>query len=86
MPEPAQSEFIKQMAPLDPVTHIVKAAPAALYLQFATRDFYVPYPVAEEWWQAARERKEIVFYDAHHAMSDLARKDRIDWLIQRLKL
>ena len=30
--------------------------------------------------------KEIVFYDADHEMSDLARRDRIDWLALRLKL
>jgi dienelactone hydrolase len=86
MPEPARTEFIRQMAPLDPVAHIGKAAPAAVYLQFATRDFFVPHAVAEEFWQAASEPKEIVFYDAHHEMSDLARRDRIDWLIRKLKL
>jgi dienelactone hydrolase len=86
MPEPARTEFIKRMAPLDPIAHLGKAPPAAVYLQFATRDFYVPHPVAEEFWQAAREPKQIVYYDAHHGMSDLAREDRIAWLTQRLKL
>ena len=85
MPEPARSNFIKKLAPLDPVTHIGKAPPAAVFLQFATRDFFVPHDVAEEFWQAARQPKEIVFYDAHHAMNDLARADRIAWLIARLK-
>jgi hypothetical protein len=86
MPGPARANFIKQMAPLDPVTHIGRAAPAAVYLQFAARDFFVPHAIAEELWQAARTPKEIVFYDADHEMSDLARRDRIDWLALRLKL
>jgi dienelactone hydrolase len=86
MPEPARSNFVKQLAPLDPVTHIGKAPPAAVFLQFATRDFHVPHDVAEEFWQAAREPKQIVFYDAHHGMNDLARQDRIAWLITILKL
>jgi dienelactone hydrolase len=86
MPEPARSNFIKQLAPLDPVTHIGKAPPAAVLLQFATRDFHVPHDVAEEFWQAAREPKQIVFYDAHHGMNDQARQDRIAWLTTTLKL
>jgi dienelactone hydrolase len=86
MPEPARTEFIKQLAPLDPVTHIGKAPPAAVLLQFATRDFHIPHAVAEEFWQAAREPKEIIFYDAHHGMNDQARVDRIAWLGSKLKL
>jgi dienelactone hydrolase len=86
MMEPARSEFIKQMTPLDPVTHIAKAPPAAVLLQFATRDFHVPHEIAEEFWQAASEPKEIIFYDAHHGMNDLARTDRIAWLVSKLKL
>ena len=86
MPEPARSKFIEQLAPLDPLAHIGKAPPAAVFLQFATRDFFVPHEVAEEFWQAAREPKQIVFYDAHHGMNDLARQDRIAWLITTLKL
>jgi dienelactone hydrolase len=86
MPEPARTEFIKQMSPLDPVAQIGKAPPAAVLLQFATRDFHVPHAVAEEFWQAARDPKEIVFYDAHHGMNDQARVDRVAWLRGKLKL
>jgi dienelactone hydrolase len=86
MPEPARTEFIKELAPLDPVAHIGKAPPAAVLLQFATRDFHVPHAVAEEFWEAARNPKEIIFYDAHHGMTDLARVDRIAWLKTKLKL
>jgi dienelactone hydrolase len=86
MTEPARTEFIKQMSPLDPVMHIGKAPPASVLLQFATRDFHVPHAVAEEFWEAAREPKEIIFYDAHHGMNDQARVDRIAWLTEKLKV
>jgi dienelactone hydrolase len=86
MLEPARSEFIKEMAPIDPMALIGKASPAAVLLQFATRDFHVPHAVAEEFWQAARNPKEIIFYHAHHGMNDLARTDRIGWLAEKLKL
>jgi dienelactone hydrolase len=85
MPEPARSEFLRALAPLDPVTHIGKAAPAAVLLQFATRDFHVPHQAAEEFWQAASQPKSIVFYDAGHGMNETAKRDRIDWLVQVLR-
>jgi dienelactone hydrolase len=85
MPEPARSNFIKQFAPLDPLTHIAKAAPAAILFQFATRDFHVPHAVAEEFWQTASNPKEIVLYDAHHGMNEQARRDGIAWLKAKLK-
>ena len=86
MKEPERSRFIQQLSILDPVKHIGKAAPAPVYLQFAARDFFVSHEVAEEIWKAAREPKQITFYDAEHEMSDLARVDRMAWLRQVLSL
>ena len=86
MKEPARTEFIQSLKVIDPVTYIGRAAPAPVFLQFATRDFFVPHPQAEEFWQAARQPKEIAFYDAVHAMNDQARLDRIAWLRKVMKL
>lgn len=86
MKEPARSEFIRSLSIIDPVTHIGKASPAPVFLQFATRDFFVPHEKGEEFWQAAREPKEIVFYDAVHEMNEQARIDRIAWLRKVMKL
>ena len=86
MKEPARTEFINSLKIIDPVTHIGKASPAPVFLQFATRDFFVPHARAEEFWQAAREPKQIVFYDAEHKMNDIARTDRIAWLRKVMKL
>ncbi|HYO84722.1 MAG TPA: dienelactone hydrolase family protein, partial [Bryobacteraceae bacterium] len=86
MPEPERTRFTQSLKVIDPVEHIAKAAPSPVLLQFATRDFFVPHDVAEEFWEAAREPKEIIFYDAVHAMNEQARRDRIDWLIRVLRL
>jgi dienelactone hydrolase len=86
MKEPARREFIRELSVLDPVRHIGRAAPAPVFLQFATRDIFVSRDQAEEFWEAAREPKEIVFYDAEHKMSDLARRDRVEWLEKVLRL
>lgn len=86
MKEPARSEFIESLKIVDPVTHIGRAFPAPVFLQFATRDFYVPHDKAEEFWQAARQPKEIVFYDAVHGMNEQARIDRIAWLKKAMNL
>jgi dienelactone hydrolase len=87
MKKPAREEFLRSLRVVDPVTHIAQASPAPVFLQFATRDFFVPHDKAEEFWQAARKPKEITFYDAEHRMNDLARRDRIEWLkkVMRLK-
>jgi pimeloyl-ACP methyl ester carboxylesterase len=86
MPEPSRSEFIESLRVIDPVTHIGKASPAPVLLQFAARDIFVPHNQAEEFWRAARQPKEIVFYDAEHKMNDRARVDRIAWLRKVMKL
>ena len=86
MAEPARTEFIRSLSIIDPVTHIGKASPAPVLLQFATRDFFVPHDKAEEFWRAARPPKESVVYDAEHEMNEQARIDRIDWLRKVLKL
>jgi dienelactone hydrolase len=86
MREPARSEFIKQLKIVDPVQYIGRAPPAPVFFQFATRDFFVPHEKAEEFWQAAREPKRIVFYDAEHKMNDTARQDRVAWLTDVLRL
>lgn len=86
MKEPARTEFIRQLAVIDPVKHIGQASPAPVLLQFATRDIFVSHAQAEEFWRATREPKSIIFYDADHEMNEQAHIDRVDWLIDKLKL
>jgi dienelactone hydrolase len=86
MKEPQRSAYIMQLSVLDPEKHIARAAPASVYLQFATRDIFVSHDVADAFWRAASEPKQITFYDAGHKMSDLAREDRVAWLRRVLRL
>jgi dienelactone hydrolase len=86
MREPARSVFIRSLRIVDPVTWIGRAAPAPVLLQFATRDPFVSHDDAEEFWNAARQPKEIVFYDAEHGMNRQARLDRVAWLRRVLRL
>lgn len=86
MREPARSQFRRELQVVDPVRYIGKAAPAPVFLQFAARDFFVPHDKAEEFWQAASAPKQIVFYDAEHKMNETARRDRVAWLTEVLRL
>jgi dienelactone hydrolase len=82
----ARDAYIRLMAPLDPIAHVGKLAPAPLYFQFAADDFHVPKERAEEFFAAAGEPKEIGWYEAGHGLDDSARLDRAAWLKGHLGL
>jgi dienelactone hydrolase len=82
----ARDVFIRQMAEIDPITHAGNLAPAPLLFQFATDDFHVPRDRAEEFFAAAREPKEIRWYQAGHGLNEAATKDRMEWLTDSLSL
>ncbi len=83
----AEQQYIKDMSPLDPTRYIAKAAPAALYFQFAHSDYYVPERTAQIFYDAASQPKEIAWYDAQHDLAhDEARPDRLKWLRKQLNI
>jgi dienelactone hydrolase len=86
MPEPDRTQFVEGLKAIDPVTHIGKAAPAPVLLQFGTADKHVPKQRADEFYAAAGEPKKILWYEAGHGLNEQARKDRTAWLIEQLKL
>ena len=77
MREPARSEFIKSLKVVDPVQHIGTSIACS---------GVPPVEKAEEFWQATREPKRIVFHDAEHRMNDTAKQDRVAWLKEALRL
>ncbi len=77
---------VDRLAPLDPVLYIGKAAPAPVLLQFGRKDNYVPEARAKEFFEAAREPKTILWYDAGHGLSDEAIRDRQAWLKKTLRI
>lgn len=82
----AREAFIRQMAELDPITHISRLSPAEVLFQFATDDFHVPRERAEEFFAAAGDPKEMKWYEAGHGLNENATRDRKAWLRQKLGL
>ena len=78
--------YLSSMAAVDPIRFAGRAAPAALFFQFARRDVYVPEAVALEYFAAASEPKRLEWYDAEHDMNEAARRDRVEWLGGQLGL
>jgi dienelactone hydrolase len=79
----ARAQFIAQMQPLDPITRVAQIAPAPILFQFATNDPHVPQNRAQEFFDAARDPKELRWYDAGHGLNEQATRDRIAWLVER---
>lgn len=82
----AREAFIRQMAEIDPITHIPNLAPAPVFFQFATEDRHVPKERAEEFFAAARNPKEMKWYEAGHGLNQDASRDRKIWLREKLRL
>ena len=82
----ARETFIRQMAEIDPITHLPNLSPAEIFFQFATDDFHVPKGRAEEFYAAAKHPKQIKWYEAGHGLNEAAKKDRTAWLKQKLGL
>ena len=83
--EPRQA-FIRQMAEIDPIAHVSNLSPAEVFFQFATDDFHVPKERAEEFFAAAKDPKEMKWYEAGHGLNEDATRDRKAWLKEKLEL
>ena len=80
-----RSDYLRAMAPVDPITHVRNAAPAELLFQFARNDFYIARMTAREFAGAASEPSSLMFYDAEHDMRHpQARIDRLEFLARTL--
>lgn len=84
--EEALRDFFQQYAFDDPVYFIGHSAPAAVFLQFGRDDAPLPEKMARGYFERFAEPKKIEFYKAGHALNSEARKDRVQWLAERLKL
>jgi len=81
-----QAAYRAGMAPLDPITAVSAAAPAALLFQFARTDFYIPESAALAFYAAASEPKRLELYDAGHPLNADATASRLVWLRGQLGL
>lgn len=80
-----QSAYVKAMAPLDAEFYVWNAPPARILFQFARRDEFITPWDAELYVWAAREPKEVLWYDTDHSFNDQARQDRNEWLVKALR-
>ncbi len=84
--EAALHDFFRQYAFDDPVHFIGQSAPAAVFLQFGEEDGGIPEKMARGYFERFAEPKKIAFYKAGHALNREAREERVEWLVERLKL
>jgi len=82
----AREKFVRQMAEIDPITHVGKLSSAPILFQFATDDFHVPSERAEEFFKAAGEPKDLRWYEAGHGLNEKATQERVAWLTKALSL
>jgi hypothetical protein len=80
-------DYLRSLAPLDPITRIGDLAPRPVCLQFARGDFYIADMTGLELHRAAGEPKELHAYPADHAVRvPEARADRERFLRAHLAL
>jgi dienelactone hydrolase len=78
--------FIAKYSWLDQGKYVAHAAPASVFLQYATKEEFLTPERAREYYALVSEPKTLKFYDAPHALNAEARRDRIAFLIRELSL
>jgi dienelactone hydrolase len=78
--------FIAKYAWIDPGKFVSHAAPATVFLQYATREKFVTADRARAYAAIVSEPKRFQLYDAPHALNAEARRDRIAFLTEQLHL
>jgi cephalosporin-C deacetylase-like acetyl esterase len=78
--------FFAKYAWLDQGKYVAHAAPATVFLQYATKEDFLTPERAREYFALVSEPKSLKFYEAPHALNAEARRDRIAFLVKELKL
>ncbi len=78
--------FAAKYAWLDPGKFVSHAAPATVFLQYATKEDFLTPARAHEYEAIVSEPKRFKLYEAPHALNAEARRDRIAFLTEQLKL
>lgn len=78
--------FIAKYAWLDQGKYVAHAAPAAVFLQYATKEDFLTPERAREYYAIVSEPKTLKFYEAPHALNAEARRDRVAFLVKELSL
>jgi len=78
--------FEAKYAWLDPGKFVSHAAPAVIFLQYGTQEKFLTPDRARVYAAIVTEPKRFQLYDAPHALNAAARRDRIAFLTEQLKL
>jgi dienelactone hydrolase len=78
--------FTAKYAWTDPGKFASHAAPATVFLQYATQEKFLTAERARQYAANVSEPKQFKLYDAPHALNAAARRDRIAFLSDQLKL
>ena len=78
--------FVNKYAWLDQGKYVAHAAPASVFLQYATKEDFLTPERAREYFAIVSEPKVLKFYEAPHALNAEARRDRIAFLVKELNL
>ena len=78
--------FIAKYSYLDQGKFVSHAAPAVVFLQYGSRDSGITSEQARAYAAVVSEPKQFKLYDAEHNLNAEARRDRIHFLVEQLKL
>jgi len=78
--------FIARYSYLDQGKYVSHAAPAIVFMQYATKEQFMTADYARAYEKVVSEPKRFKLYEAEHALNAEARRDRIAFLTEQLKL
>lgn len=78
--------FLKKYAWTDPGKYISRAAPAFVFMQFATQEDFLTAEHARKYETIVSAPKRFKLYEAPHALNAEARRDRLAFLAEQLKV
>ncbi len=78
--------FIAKYSWLDQGRYVAHAAPANVFLQYATKEDFLTAERVKQYYALVSEPKSLKFYEGPHALNAEALRDRIAFLVSELKL
>lgn len=78
--------FMAKYSWLDSGKYVSQAAPAVVFLQYGTQEDFLTPERDKEYAAVVSEPKRFKLYDAPHALNAEARRDRVGFLVEQLKL
>ena len=78
--------FVQKYYWTDEGKYVSHAAPALVFLQYGSRETFLNADRAREYLTIVSEPKRLEIYDADHNLNAEARRDRVHFLVEQLKL